>query len=62
MARDYKYEIQMIAEEAAERTYCREFYDLPDKTQYKIFHDAGEAWAEKAQQEADLLADLLENR
>ena len=61
MARDYKYEIQMIAEEVAERDFGHEFYDLPDETQYEIFRGAEEAWAEKAQQEADLLADRLEN-
>ena len=56
---DYKYEMQMLAEEAAERKYGRDFYDLPSETQYIMFRRAEETWCENAMAEAESQADRL---
>ena len=55
MSSDYKYEMQMIAEDLAEQKYGREFYNLPKDTQYQIFLQAEEVWMDKAITAAELL-------
>jgi hypothetical protein len=57
MSGDYKYEMQMIAEELAEREFGKNFYDLTEEQQFDTFRAAEERWAEDKANEADLLKD-----
>lgn len=52
---DYKYEIQLLAEEAAYNETGKEFYDLPLLEQYEIFQDAEILWAERKMFQAERL-------
>jgi len=51
--RDYKYEMQMLAEETAEEVYGKDFYELSREEQYRVFRGAGEEWVEKMAGSAD---------
>ena len=51
--RDYKYEMQMLAEETAEEVYGKDFYELSQEEQYRVFRGAGEEWVEKMAGSAD---------
>lgn len=51
MDSDYKYAIQMIAEEMAEEKYGKDFYDLSDDAQYEVYTEASRRYW-------DRLADL----
>jgi hypothetical protein len=53
---DYKYEMQRIAEEAAERD-GHDFYALPLDQQIWYFGCASTEWAERRMQAADLARD-----
>jgi len=50
---DYKYEMQMLAEETAEEVYGKGFYELSQEEQYRVFRGAEEDWVEKMQGSAD---------
>ena len=52
---DYKYDMQMIAEELAEERYGREFYDLPKNLQYETFSEAMQAYSDRLADRADYL-------
>ena len=50
---DYKYEMQMLAEETAEAVYGKGFYELSRDEQYRVFRGAEEVWVEKMAGSAD---------
>jgi hypothetical protein len=60
--RDYKHEMQLIAEDLAQSKYSREFSDLSADTQFRLFRRAEEAWSEGRMAEAEALADRLNDR
>jgi hypothetical protein len=47
MSSDYKYDMQMIAEELAEERYGKDFYDLPDEVQYRLYDEAMNQYVER---------------
>ncbi len=51
---DYKYGIQMIAEELADTGYQKEFYDLSEDLQQQIFLKAEEMYWENVRQRDEL--------
>ncbi len=55
MSGDYKYEIQLIAEELAEERYGKDFYDLSQDEQYTVFTEAQKQWVERQCDHADYL-------
>ena len=56
--RDYKYEMQMLAEREAEEVYGKDFYELSQDEQYRVFRGAEEAWVEKMAGSADGREDI----
>ena len=52
--RDYKYEMQMEAEERAEKDYGREFYSLDSAAQSALYNDAIDKWCEDRMLEAEI--------
>jgi hypothetical protein len=44
---DYKYEIQMIAEEIAEDEYGKDYHSLTDELQCAVYSRAMETWSER---------------
>lgn len=45
IGKDYKYEIQLLAEEMAQEIYGLDFYDLSGEEQIKVYSDASlEYW------------------
>jgi hypothetical protein len=59
---DYKYEMQMIAEQVAYDDYGCDFFDLSSETQYNIFRKAEDTWSENMMAEAESLSDRLKER
>jgi len=62
MSGDYKYEMQMRAEEIAEERFSCDFYDLPQDRQYAVFKEAMEDWTEALYAKADFLNDAAKER
>ncbi len=58
MSGDYKYDMQMIAEEIAQEEYGEDFYDLPSDLQHQVFLRAEDRWVDRAASGADYLNDL----
>lgn len=54
---DYKYAIQSRADELAQERYGKDFYDLTDEQQYKLFTEAEESEGDALSARADLLRD-----
>jgi hypothetical protein len=52
---DYKFDMQMIAEELAEERYGKDFYELSPDQQYETFNDAAHRYSERACDRADYL-------
>ncbi len=52
---DYKYDMQMIAEELAENRYGKDFYDLDDDTQYAVFNEAMGEYSDRMADMGDYL-------
>lgn len=59
---DYKYDIQMLAEEFAETRYNREFYACPDHVQSALYEEATVEYRERQMEEADRLLDQSKDR
>jgi hypothetical protein len=59
MRNDYKYEIQIIAEELAEEEYYIDYYSLGEPQQVMIFQKAEILWAEMKAGEAEEMNDRL---
>ena len=57
MSGDYKWDIQMIAEEIAEKQFGCDFYDLSPETQYSTYKNAQEEYASRLADKADQLRD-----
>lgn len=55
MSGDYKYEMQLLAEEIAEQRYGKEFYDLTADQQYECFTAGSDKWVEQRCDQADYL-------
>jgi hypothetical protein len=55
MSGDYKYEMQLLAEEIALERYGQEFYDLTNDQQYECFTAGSDRWVERACDRADYL-------
>lgn len=45
--RDYKYEMQLIAEELAQDRYSKEFYDLSETMQHELYSEAMRVWKDR---------------
>ena len=45
--RDYKYEIQVIAEELAEAKYEKDYYELSDEEQTALYEQAMQVWRDQ---------------
>ena len=52
---DYKYDIQLIAEELAKRDYGKDFYQCTPDQQYQLFLAATESWREEQLAHGDYL-------
>lgn len=50
---DYKYAMQLLAEEIAQEEYETDFYDLPAEVQMHVFQKAELEWAERRMDAAD---------
>ena len=55
MSSDYKYDMQMIAEELAEERYGKDFYELPSEVQYATFNEAVQEYANRMADRGDYL-------
>lgn len=44
---DYKYAMQLIAEELAEERYEKDFYELPQDVQFALFDEAMQLYVER---------------
>lgn len=55
MSGDYKYDIQMIAEDLAQEKYGKGFYDCTDDQQYELYTVAMETWRDRLCDQADYL-------
>ena len=62
MSGDYKYEMQMRAEEIAEERYGVEFYELPADKQSAIFREAMYDWSDAQASRADFLNHVAKER
>jgi len=47
MMGDYKYGMQLIAEELAQTRYEKDFYSLPDDVQMQLMDEAGQRYVER---------------
>lgn len=47
MTGDYKYAMQLIAEEMAWERYDKDFYSLPQETQFALFDEASQQYVER---------------
>ena len=50
---DYKYAMQLVAEELAEERYGKDFYDCTDQQQYELYTEAERTWMERQCDMAD---------
>lgn len=55
MSGDYKYDVQLIAEDLAVDTYNLDFYELTDEQQYEIYTRAQNVYFERLADNADYL-------
>ena len=55
MSLDYKFDMQMIAEEMAETLYGKDFYDLDPQIQYAVYQQATVEYVERLADRADYL-------
>lgn len=55
MSGDYKWDMQVIAEELAEKLYGKDFYDLPADAQYAVYNQAIQTYTERLCDRADYL-------
>lgn len=55
MGGDYKYEMQLLAEEIAEQRYGKEFYELTDDQQYECFMAGSREWCDRMADKGDNL-------
>ena len=55
MSDDYKYDMQMIAEEIAQAWYNTDFYRLSDDAQYQVYTAAEEKYRERICDRSDYL-------
>lgn len=55
MSGDYKWDMQMIAEELAQSRHGKDFYDLDSDTQYALFTEASRQYVERMCDHADYL-------
>ena len=55
---DYKYEMQMLAEEKADELHGTDFYSLPQAEQDRIYSGAMQSWHDKQVDRAELLRDI----
>jgi hypothetical protein len=45
--RDYKYEIQVVAEELAEAKYEKDYYELSNEEQTTLYEQAMQVWRDQ---------------
>ena len=53
MSGDYKYDMQLIAEQIAEDEYGKDFYELSNELQYQVYTRAEREYVERACDRAD---------
>lgn len=56
---DYKYEMQLLAEQAAEEQYDKDFYDLSPEEQDKLYNKAMQDWHDQRVSQAEYLRDVM---
>ena len=54
---DYKYAMQMRAEEAAETEFGRDYFDLPESVRDRLYNKASQDYVDDMAQAADLAND-----
>jgi len=54
---DYKYEMQLLAEQTAEEVYGKDFYELPQNVQDKVYNGAITDWMNSKVAAAEALKD-----
>jgi hypothetical protein len=59
---DYKYEIQMLAEEAAQEKYDKDFYALTDAEQIKLYAEAEEQYQDQRAAYFESMVDAAQDR
>ena len=57
MTTDYKYAMQVVAEEIAETEYDKDFYDLPQEIQDKVYNMGVDRFTDKMISKVDALLD-----
>ena len=55
MSSDYKYDMQMIAEDLAEERYGKDFYELSPDLRYECFNDAVREYSNRMADRGDYL-------
>lgn len=60
MQGDYKYAAQVKAEELAEERYGKDYYDLPEDVQCKLYEEGMQAYIDSQVSAADALNDREE--
>jgi hypothetical protein len=55
MSGDYKWDMQLIAEDLAQTLYGKDFYDLDGPTQYTVYNQAIVMYTERMADRADYL-------
>jgi hypothetical protein len=53
MSGDYKYEMQVIAEEIAQECYGKDFYELTPHQQFTTFSEAEGRWVDRISARTD---------
>ena len=59
---DYKYEMQQLAEQAAEEQYGKDFSELPPDVQGKLYSDAMDDWGDQQSARAEDARDAARDR
>ena len=54
---DYKYEMQLLAEQKAEELHGKDFHSLPQAEQDKLYRGAMEDWTDQQYAKAERLED-----
>lgn len=59
---DYKYEMQLLAEQAAEEKYGKDFSELPSDLQDELYHHAIDDWHDQRAESADMMHDAARDK
>ena len=59
---DYKYEMQLLAEQAAEEKYGKDFSELPSAVQDQLYRHAMDDWHDQKADSADMMRDAARDK